>query len=226
MRIAIITLLGHFNYGNRLQNYALQKFISNYVETVETIWFEKNYLPEIKRDKLDKKYVKNIFKFIFNWKGARKIEKYYGRECIRQYNIKKFSDKYINIRYDYKINKKIDNIYDYFIVGSDQVWNPQITHKYALNYFFDFLDSDTKRGSYAASFGDIKWNYPEYTIRIQSLLNKFSFISSREETGVDICTNIFNADCAKVVDPTLLLPSYIELLKGKKKKTGRVKPAG
>ena len=111
---------------------------------------------------------------------------------------------------------------DLCIVGSDQVWNPQITHKYALNYFFDFLDSDTKRGSYAASFGDIKWNYPEYTIRIQSLLNKFSFISSREETGVDICTNIFNADCAKVVDPTLLLPSYIELLKGKKKKTGIV----
>ena len=111
---------------------------------------------------------------------------------------------------------------DLCIVGSDQVWNPQITHKYALNYFFDFLDSDTKRGSYAASFGDIKWNYPEYTIRIQSLLNKFSFISSREETGVDICTNIFNADCVKVVDPTLLLPSYIELLKGKKKKTGIV----
>ena len=50
MKVAIVTLPGHFNYGNRLQNYALQKFISNYAETVETLWYENYYLPEMKNE--------------------------------------------------------------------------------------------------------------------------------------------------------------------------------
>ena len=206
MRIAIITLLGHFNYGNRLQNYALQKFISNYVETVETIWFEKNYLPEIKRDKLDKKYVKNNFKFIFNWKGARKIEKYYGRECIRQYNIKKFSDKYINIRYDYKINKKIDNIYDYFIVGSDQVWNPNFWSKrynYANIRFLKFASKE-KRIAYAASIAipEIPKDKERF---FKDSLNEMKAISMREKAGAELVKNLTGREVPVVVDPTILL---------------------
>ena len=69
MKIGLITLNGYHNYGNRLQNYALQKFIGNLADdiTVDTIWVE---------DKLEKSISNaEIFKYarryIFNRHGFR-----------------------------------------------------------------------------------------------------------------------------------------------------------
>jgi hypothetical protein len=42
MKIGIITLNAHLNYGNRLQNYALQEFLLNYAVEVDTIWYNDN----------------------------------------------------------------------------------------------------------------------------------------------------------------------------------------
>ena len=36
-KIAILTLNGYFNYGNRLQNYALQEILKTYKFDVETV---------------------------------------------------------------------------------------------------------------------------------------------------------------------------------------------
>ncbi len=49
-KIAIITLPGYFNYGNRLQNFALHKFITYLSKDnfVESIWFENNELKVYK----------------------------------------------------------------------------------------------------------------------------------------------------------------------------------
>lgn len=43
MKIGIITLNGYYNYGNRLQNYALHKFIEGLSDgiKVDTIWIEE-----------------------------------------------------------------------------------------------------------------------------------------------------------------------------------------
>lgn len=40
MKTAILTITGGENFGNRLQNYALQEILKSYSETVHTI---KNY---------------------------------------------------------------------------------------------------------------------------------------------------------------------------------------
>lgn len=203
MRVAIITLPGHFNYGNRLQNYALQKFISNYAEIVETLWYENSYLPEIKNGKFDKTYLKNVLKFILNWKGIRKKEKDYGRNCIRQYNIKKFSDKYIDIKYDYKIDEKLNNIYDYFIVGSDQIWS--LNRDYSYIRFLRFTDKN-KRIAYAPSFGVSK--IPNNGIdknRLKQFLKEIKLISIRETAGAKIIHDLIGKDVPVLVDPTILL---------------------
>jgi len=41
-KIAIITLNGYFNYGNRLQNFALQKTLQKMGYEVETLRIERN----------------------------------------------------------------------------------------------------------------------------------------------------------------------------------------
>lgn len=119
-KIAIITLPGYFNYGNRLQNFALHKFITYLSKDnfVESIWFENNEL------KVYKKYgitFKNIWKYIFNGNNFRKFVNkgscYF--EVIREYNFKKFTDKYINTKFVDIQKTNLNLNYNYFVVGSD-----------------------------------------------------------------------------------------------------------
>lgn len=204
MKVAIITLSGHSNYGNRLQNYALQKFMSNYAERVETLWFEKNYLPEIKRN--NKIFLKNVLLFILNIHGARKNEENYGRDCVRQYNIKKFSDKYINIKYIYQMNENLNDMYDYFITGSDQVWNPNFWSKkydHANIRFLKFASKE-KRIAYAASIAipEIPKDKEKF---FKDSLNEMKAISMREKAGAELVKRLTGREVSVVVDPTILL---------------------
>ena len=229
MKIGIITLLGHFNYGNRLQNYALQEFLSNFNVEVESIWFDKNkwdspfaYLPmlSLRKNYNFKSYLKDKIKFIINWKAYRDkkylLEKYYGEECIREYNIKKFSDKYININYDYQIenamynsnkmlnfSNKLEQEYDYFVVGSDQIWYPNTDFYYIK--FLRFI-SNNKRIAYAPSLAvNI---LPKKSTDIDLLKKGFSEmknISVREKAGANIIYNLTKKEVPVLVDPTILL---------------------
>lgn len=230
MKIGIITLLGHFNYGNRLQNYALQEFLSKFNVKVDSLWFDKNkwdspfaYMPTLplKREYSFKSYLKDKIKFILNWKGYREksflLKKYYGEECIRQYNIKKFSDKYININYNYQIenaiynskkmldfSNKLEREYAYFIVGSDQIWYPNIDFYYIK--FLRFI-SPNKRIAYAPSLA-INRLSKKSTIDVDLLKKGFSEmknISVREKAGSKIIYNLIKKEVPVLVDPTILL---------------------
>lgn len=98
---------------------------------------------------------------------------------------------------------------DLYIVGSDQVWNPDITKRLdPLVYFFSFLPDGVCRISYAASFGTESWLSPALTEEVKALLHKFNTVSVREQSGVAICKNTFGIDARLVADPTLLLASY------------------
>lgn len=200
MKVAIVTLCTHNNYGNRLQNYALQKFLANYVERVDTIWYENNnFLPE--------KPLWNwkiLIKCILNRNNMRNNIKYsYGKDCVREYNIKKFSDRYINIRYDYKIKSYLNNEYDYFIVGSDQVWNPQYK-QYYNEKFLKFADKE-KRISYAASFGVKEIDDNKIRNIFKNNLKEMKYISVREVAGAELVKSLIERKVDVVVDPTLLV---------------------
>lgn len=199
MKIAIFTLCTHNNYGNRLQNYALQKFLYRYTNNVDTIWYENNnYLPEL--PSWNKKI---LLKLLLNWKNIRrKFKYYYGRECIREYNIRKFSDQHINIRYDFEIKEHISNKYDFFIVGSDQVWNPYYPYYYDAK-FLNFTENE-KKIAYAASFGvsEIPKNRIDF---FKSNLKNIKYISVREKAGAQIISKLIDKSVPVLVDPTLLL---------------------
>lgn len=108
---------------------------------------------------------------------------------------------------------------DIFIVGSDQVWNPDLTRKLDPRvYFFSFLDDSVKRISYAASFGTSEWTPSEYDSQIAVLLSKFDRVSVREDSGCEICDRVFGrSDVVQCVDPSLLLTTndIQKLIRGK-----------
>lgn len=117
----------------------------------------------------------------------------------------------------FKVDPRLVPDADYFIVGSDQVWNWDITYYDFLSYFLAFVDKG-KRFSLSSSMG-IKWNVDEtLTIRIKDELNKFSAVSVREMDMVDACKRLFNINPVCLIDPTLAWGDYSEFLhKGKER---------
>lgn len=202
MKTAILTITGGENFGNRLQNYALQEILKSYSETVHTI---KNYTKAEAEYKKSTQFKKKIKWFIGTAAYYLPINKSLFNEWYRQKIFDKFNRSHINIS-PFVISK--DNVpknlaayYDYFVSGSDQVWNPH----YLFNSHVEFMDFAQKnqRVSYAASFGvdeipdDRKEDYKRWLKEIPS-------ISVREGQGREIIRMLADIEAEVVLDPTLL----------------------
>lgn len=205
MKIAIITLNQNDNYGNRLQNYALQEYLLNEIKInkIETIWYDPQYTYI---SKVEAFTWKTWIKYFINWKNQRTyLKKLYLKDNIRMYNIGKFTNK-ISTKFDFKIKDNLGVEYDYFIVGSDQVWNPNFWSKkdnHANIRFLKFVPKE-KRIAYAASIA-----IPEIPKDKEKIfkdgLNEMKAISVREKTGADLVKNLTGREVPVVVDPTILL---------------------
>ena len=114
----------------------------------------------------------------------------------------------------------INDEYDAFIVGSDQVWRLHYSPN-ILNYYFYFIfdKKKIKKIAYAASFGLPDWHYPKrITRKVQKLAQKFDAISVREANAVKLCHEKLKVDATHVLDPTMLLckQDYIDLVNNEK----------
>lgn len=189
-KVAIITIDDNNNYGNRLQNYALQEFLKKMNLNVETLK-NREYYNEKRMFIL--RTIKNNFKI---------------KEAIPEYRKKSFEEFNKNIKFFKKTitaYSKISNKFDYFIVGSDQVWNPifgRLRDVDLLNFA-----KEEQRIAFSASFGINK--LPDNCKRkARNGLNKFKAISVREYTGKEIIENLTERkDIEVLVDPTMLLTS-------------------
>ena len=103
---------------------------------------------------------------------------------------------------------------DCYIVGSDQVWNPNISKELMLAYFLDFGGRDVKRVSYASSFGLSKWIIGDKDINnhIKDLLSSFKGLSVREKEGQVLCEREFGCKPTIVLDPTFLNLEYSDIV--------------
>lgn len=194
-KIGIITIIDNNNYGNRLQNYALQNFLKNMNQEVYTL---RNDRWSNNRHSIMNQF-KHIILKIKQFKSVNKKR----RERFFEFNEKIFfSKEFIDI----KNYTKYCNNYDYLIVGSDQVWNPN------GNGYRDFTEvqllegiENKKKISYAASFGVNKLSDEQKKYSKNKLLN-FNYISVREYDGKKIIENLTNrTDVQVLVDPTMLL---------------------
>lgn len=203
-KVAIITLNGYHNYGNRLQNYALQEFIRMHDFECETI-INSTYLPKTELNNMT--FLKKVQNMSLE-NIIRKIckKKFCNISSKREKIFKDFTLQYIK-ETDYSINTtNIHNFsekdYKYFIAGSDQVWNPFDTGLSELS-FLNFAQKH-KRISYAASFG--VYNIPkEYTDDYKKWLSGMNYISVREEAGASIVKELTGREVPVVIDPTMIL---------------------
>ncbi|MGI9896040.1 polysaccharide pyruvyl transferase family protein [Vibrio natriegens] len=187
------------NYGAVLQACALQHVVLSYGYDVENI----NYIP-LEPKKTFKNHIGDILRFL----GLRKSE---ARKNVKDNgNFQCFRDKFLTTSDLCRTKAELSTLsseYTHVIVGSDQVFRPAMTRHNATKYFLDFCPKSIKV-AYAASFGTDKWENNVFTRDVnhfKRLLAGFSSISVREDSGVDICKDIFEVDAQHVLDPTLLV---------------------
>ena len=205
-RIGILTLYHkNNNYGGQLQAYALNKAVQELGYSSEQISFERN------RKKLYFRKIRGIFEesvtkdiFAVKLKLFLHRNKSNGDDSNIQ-TLRKFEEFQEFIPHSPVFTEKniseTNKIYDLFIVGSDQVWNPLFATK---EYFFDFVEQKPCI-SYAAS---IRINHFEKAEgrRIKKYLDKFSYISVREKRAIQTLKEIgVDKEIEVMPDPTLLL---------------------
>lgn len=212
MRIGILTLPLHTNYGGILQAYALQTVLERMGHKVVVFDTPNEYsFPPLW--KLPLCFAKRIVMKCLGKSQEIFIERHlnHERHVIAQY-IQPFIDANIHRKVIHGFNELNAADYDAIVVGSDQVWrsiyfSPMWFHQSIDNAFLAFAENwNVKRLAYAASFGTDEWEYTdEETVRCKELIGKFNAISLREEGGVELCRKYFNVMVQHVLDPTMLL---------------------
>lgn len=185
--IGILTFHSAFSYGAVWQTYALYSYIKELNPSVSIINLNSSAFS-VRHIPFHKNPIRSIASSRFS-RFCKKMNmtKTYWDDEIRQ-NFPKF---------------------DLYVIGSDQVWNPDITKHLKDIYFGNLCPRDSEKITYAASFG--KTEFPPDTEReIATLIHDFSKVSIREQAGVELYRKIKNEDAVRVLDPTFLIQNYKE----------------
>lgn len=213
-RAAIITITDYLNYGNRLQNFAAQEILKSYGLEVESIanFPEPEKVNELEFRSMRIKNALKLSPLVFIRKLGEKISERFNRDKFQKaLQAKEMSFRAYALRHTVETSYVVKNQiipqgladqFDYFVIGSDQIWNPHI--RYGNSFDFASFADEKKRIALAPSFGisDIDTKYqPHYRL----WLSEIEHLSVREVAGADIIKQLTGRDVPVLVDPTLLL---------------------
>lgn len=214
-KVGILTFHASHNYGSMLQVYALQQVIIGMGYDCEVINFRTSrqkefYCPPFMWGTIWGRIKRALIYFPFILSFLRKYRLF---ELFLKEKLILTSKEYSTI----EDLKSADFDYDYYISGSDQIWN-KLCFDFDWAYFLPFVKTG-KRIAYAPSMGpEPEISYENnYALKIKSLLAKYDAISVREkETALKI-KDFTGNNYDVMLDPTLLLSgSYWSKIAGDK----------
>jgi len=219
---------GGTNYGNKLQNYAVQEVLKKFGYVSETIInttrqgttsnaslktkttkLKPSYILKVIRTRTaNALYIKNdsegivsslVWKFRHGKRIAAVIQQ--RKNAFARFDQTNIAHSRFLISMG-NIDAELIGGYEYFVCGSDQVWNPY----YPQNSMIEFLCfvPETKRVAYAPSFGVN--HIPNHKSELyKSWISAIPHLSVREEQGAVIIKELTGRDATVLVDPTLML---------------------
>lgn len=227
MKIALLNLPFDNNFGGNLQRYALMKTLESMGHEIYHLdlevyyslrWYVKPY-----------SYAKRILQKYLLGKDVKVFYENYLNDLVKKKNknAKEFYEQYVKHTIPFKdkqgLKKIINEGFDAYIVGSDQVWRESMTHQLGIeNYFLSFVESQSvRRIAYAVSMGSDKEELSKDKIKeLGRLYALFDAVSVREKFSLDVLKNYgwSQPKAHFVLDPTFLLtPADYEKLISEKK---------
>ncbi len=199
-KYALITIHDTQNYGSCLQTFSTWKAFESLGCDIEILDYKNEAIWKRECANLE-----NVFS------SPQKIIKYFlwGKDQKQKLNnIRSFlrNETRMSSPYDRNSIRLSNRNYDVFVTGSDIVWGPAITGN-DYSYFLDFTDDEKIRISYSASIGT-KWNTEQSDV-FKQFINRYNYISVREEQSVSWLKEITDKAISATCDPTNLWdPSF------------------
>lgn len=203
MKIGIITIPDCTNYGNRLQNYAVSHVLQTRFgcETVSLAAYQEkpfengNYVLWLKN-----KIAKAMCVF------PEAAEKRFGNGITRWRNFYSWTQQNIPTKNYYEhlsLPERLNEQYDMFFAGSDQIWNYKFPGTKYDDYFLRFAE-DKKKAAISGSFG-VEEIPEEWRQTYIEGLSGFAHLSVREDAGARIIKDLIGRDVPVLIDPVMLL---------------------
>lgn len=203
MKIGIVTIPDMTNYGNRLQNYAVcQVLRTRFGCRAESLaaYREKpfengNYVLWLKNQMAKAMCL-----------SPRLAEKKFGPGTLRWRNFTRWTRRHIPTRDFYghsALPEGLNEEYDLFFAGSDQIWNYRFPGTKYDDYFLKFAEH-SKKAAICGSFG-VDSIPDEWKKTYTDGLSGFAHISVREEAGARIVEELTGRDVPVLADPVMLL---------------------
>lgn len=192
MKVGILTFHDAHNYGAVLQAFALKEYLKKIGFEAQIVNYHHYTIPD----------------------GYPKED---NEERWNKFNdfIKDLIDNQEKICTSEEELEKLD--FDFWICGSDQIWNTDITRGFNKGFFLNF-NTKGKKISYATSMGIPKLE-EKYEEILEESTNKLDYISVREESLKQYIERFTNKPVVRVLDPTFLLEEedYDKLIKDENK---------
>lgn len=200
-KISIITYSRAYNYGSALQTFALNSYLRKLGNEVKTIDYST-------------KQQRNLYRIFEPCKGILSVMRNI-HSLLNWFKLKRHKKRFdtfltANIPMTDKINdtlhlESLNNDFDYFICGSDQIWNVKCDD-YDPNYMLSFVYDKKKCIAYAPSLG-AGADKKETKDAIAKYVTEFKALSCRESKSAAIIESVTHKEVKKVLDPVFLLTS-------------------
>lgn len=175
--VAVLGMWLNNNYGAVLTYYALNWALSKLGYTQYII----NHIP-------------------YSWKINSYPNGISEKFANKHFNLTEYADRPTDLL---SLNDKFDT----FIVGADQVFRYEFVKHFEDIYFLNFVNLNKKILSFGSSFGLERFTGSELDKgRVNYLLSRFDFLSSRELDGLRVFKEQFGLEASFMLDPVFLPP--------------------
>ncbi len=199
MRVGILTYHRAYNYGSALQNYALNSYLRS--EGIDALTID--YTNQNQRD---------MYKIFQPVNGVmsllRNVQTFMFLKdlIIHKKRFDNFIDENIPKTRTVYLKEDLCNIvenFDYFVCGSDQIWNASC-YDFDKSYLLDFVKDKKKCISYAPSIA-IAEIPEEWNDMFKEHISDYKAVSLREQKGADFISKVINKPVPVLMDPVFLL---------------------
>lgn len=200
-KLGVLTFCNTVNYGAELQAYALVKVLNGQPDvSAELIDYNSRAIYDSNRPKSWKEAgsLTQRIKRAAAWNAAKK----------RWDGFRAFEAQYLPMSGDSYTSQTVSAIadrYDAFVVGSDQIWNLDLTGG-DTTFFLPFITETERIFTYAASFGYAEVP-PQHSETTRRAIERIDHLLVREESGAALIEALCGKKAQTVLDPTLLLRS-------------------
>ncbi len=206
MNIGILThYYDSYNYGGLLQSYALPTAINAQFHHVVAQQIPCRYRlkPRTKLGRL----LRYTNPGVWTDKFQRMKQQASGEDSffLRKQGLASFRANIPHLEggcWDAKRDwNRLNERFDGFIVGSDQVWNP---HWFYAPFYLTFAQPSPLKIAYGASLGVSQWTRAQKKA-VLPLIERFDHVSVREQTGQQMLSRATSKPISLVCDPVWLL---------------------